>query len=997
MNIPHGGFLAEIADYFISRTKQEPPLENLCFILPNKRSAMFLKHHIRQRLDKISFMPRFMTMRTFISLHAAYPEAADRELLFLLYDAYRQVFSHMGREDSIAEFDSFIFWGDIILSDFDDIDRSLVNASEIFKNLKDLKDIQADYLDEDQKDVVRRIWGESLMTRKSDDNDTFWLHIAKDHDPDSLSGRFIFLWEILGKIYSRFHTLLSEKGMASTGAQYRQAAGYFKSVAKEELDPDTHYVMVGFNDLSTAETVIFDRLKDFGKVSFFWDTAPLALMDTDSDNRIGAKALMQLKQLARRFPAPPDFYPAIPEGPAVVDVVAIPSKIGNAKALSHTLNNWIEDNSLDTSNPTSGAIVIPEPSLLMPVLFSIPESVEAVNISLGLPYRSTNFAILLHDIISMQLRARVLRGTPHFYFEDVNAVLIHPHIRIIAGEEARKLAENISKNRIFNISSHDIAAYAPTLAPVFKSVKNAGDVTDVAEYLHTLLQWLSAKIAEKDDGHGRAFEIKAIEYFLDETDAIADLVAKYNISMGERTFLHMFERLFASRALSVNGTPLRGLQVLGVLETRALDFDNVVVLSMNEGVFPRRQYAKTMIPANLRAAFGLPGFDNLENSYAYSFYRLLVRAKHVSLFYDSRADALGGGEMSRYITQMKYLMPGITPKFHIFDLGAVPSEKMAVSVEKTPEVMKMLDDFRAGGKKRFSATALKAFRKCPLKFYLAYVRNMRSSDDMTGFISGADYGDIVHRTIQELFEPYRGKLIDASFYNRLLTDGNRTIDDLVRRIMIEICYPQYTFDDVLPAEGELGCDIVAAIVRADLKAELNCYCAGNESFIFDENEKKIDDTWVIDNNLSVRFYMSIDRVDKTADHTYRLIDFKTGAEETSLSLGGLFDADTPKSEGAFQLATYCQAFKDMEDSRAVLTPVIHPMRQLSKGEELVPVTIDKKAINDFTSIEKEFRPLLADMFRNIFDPKQPFSQCENPKRCEFCEFLTLCGRVVPKF
>lgn len=997
MKTPLGGFLAEIADYFIARKNQNPPLESMCFVLPNKRSAMFLKHHIRQRLNKISFMPRFMTMRTFISLHATYPEAADRELLFLLYDAYRQVFIEMGREESIAEFDNFIFWGDIILNDFDDIDRSLVNASEIFKNLKDLKDIRADYLDDDQKDVVRRVLGESLMTRKSNEDDSFWLHIAKDHDPDSLSGRFIYLWEILGKIYSRFHALLSEKGMASAGAQYRQAADYFRSVAIEELDPDTHYVVVGFNEFSAAETTIFDRLKDLGKASFFWDTAPIALIDPHNHSHLGAKALSRLKQLAERYPAPSDYSPVIPTVPAQVDVVAIPSKIGNAKALTHILNNWIDDNSLDISSPNSGAIVIPEPSLLMPLLFSIPEKVTSVNISLGLPYRSTNFATLLHAIISMQLRARSLHGKPHFYFEDVNAVLIHPHIRVIAGEEAQKLAETISSKRIFNISSDAIANYAPALVPIFNSVKNVGDAAEVAEYLRTLLQWLGARITEKNDSHDRAFEIKAIDYFIQETDAIADLVAKYNISMGERTFLHMFERLFASRALSVNGTPLRGLQMLGVLETRALDFDNVAVLSMNEGVFPRRQYAKTMIPASLRKDFGLPAFDNLENSYAYSFYRLLARAKRVSLLYDSRADALGGGEMSRYITQMKYLMPGIKPKFHIFDLGAIPSEKMAVSVEKTPEVMKMLDKFRAGGEKRFSATALKAFRKCPLKFYLAYVRNMRSSDDMAGFISGADYGDIVHCTIQELFEPYRGKIIDADFYRNLLAEGNRTIEEVVRRIMIEKCYPQYTVSDMLPAEGELGCDIVVTIVRADLKAELECYCKGNESFIFDENEKKVDGTWVIDNELAVRFYMSIDRVDKLADHTYRLIDFKTGDEATSLSLGNLFDADTPKSEGAFQLITYCQAFKDIEDSQAVLTPVIHPMRQLSKGEKLVPVTIDNKAINDFSSMEKEFKPLIAEMFKSIFDPTQPFSQCENPKRCEFCEFLTLCGRVVPKF
>ncbi|MDE6527329.1 MAG: hypothetical protein K2L75_08740, partial [Muribaculaceae bacterium] len=258
----------------------------------------------------------------------------------------------------------------------------------------------------------------------------------------------------------------------------------------------------------------------------------------------------------------------------------------------------------------------------------------------------------------MQLRSRELHGRLHYYYEDVEAVLAHPHIRQLAPEGAEKLTKIIADGKLYNIPAETIYAEVSDFKPVFTPVRSLESADDVANYLTNLFDWLADKLRGKLP-EGQTFELDALRYFSEEVSALRTLVDRYGVTMTDRTFMHLFERIFSSRGLTVNGTPLVGLQMLGVLETRALDFDNVIILSMNERVFPRKQYSKTMIPAALRSAFGLPDFESLEWTYAYCFYRLVARAKRVALFYDSRPEGQGNGEMSRYISQLRYLMPAV--------------------------------------------------------------------------------------------------------------------------------------------------------------------------------------------------------------------------------------------------------------------------------------------------------------------------------------------------
>lgn len=984
-------FLQSVARYYAAGVAGRPKAEDIVYVLPNKRSALFMKHYVHREVKGIALMPRFMTMRTFLSLHSPYPEADHLEQLFILYDAYREAMAAAGHADTSRDFDSFIFWGEMILSDFDDIDRSLANAIKLFGNLKNNKSLMSNYLDDEQKEVVRRIWGESRLTADTED---FWLNLPESGSEDSVTARFLYLWQILGDIYTNFHRRMAERRLASVGAQYRQAVDSIKALGRDDFDGNTHYAFVGFNDLSIAETLIFNRLKDLGVASFFWDTAPLRLCEPALLRN--SRPLKRLADLVRNFPAPADYEVPLPETSPRVTVVAVPSNSGQAKAAGNCLRMWhtgSDEHTIDT------AVILPDQSLLVPTLTSIPESIRSVNISMGLPYRTTTFAALIHSIISMQLRARKIGDRMHFFYADVDAVISHPHIMALASAEADKLRTRIDTERLYNIAADEICAASPGLTAVFTPVRSLRSAADVADYLRNLLDWLGTALkAHSEASAANGFEIRAIDFFRDQVDYIARLAGDHAVEMSERTFMHLFERVFSSRGLSVNGAPLRGLQILGVLETRALDFRHVVIESMNERIFPRKQYTRTMIPNNLRLGYGLPDFESLEWTYAYCFYRLIARADEAVLLYDSRADGLGGGEMSRYISQMRYLMPSVRMEFKNISYGAESTGDRTIVIEKDHAVLGYLDRFRAGGSLKLSASAIKDFLNCPLSFYLKYVRNMRGSDDIVDYISAAQYGSAVHGAIQALYDRHRGQMIDRAVLS-LYTDPESP--EVLHAARVNVVGQRYRSHigrehDPLPAEGEIAVEIVARIVAAAFRAELEAYPRPYE-FIANEMRLPAGSVWKISDELEVNFKMSVDRVDRLDGHTLRFVDFKTGAEKTEVrDFEQLFQGAAPHDLSGFrQLLVYCEAYRAIVDPKLDIVPVLYPLRELAKGEPITLLKCGGEYIESYAKIADTVRPEIHSMIERIFDPGEPFFQCDDPKQCKFCPFTRLCGRIVP--
>ncbi len=978
-------FLSQIVDYYAAERPGHPLHENVIYVVPNKRAGAFLKSYVQKSMKGVGRMPRFMTMRSLLNVIAVRPELGTNELRFVLFDAYRKVMSRRGTPEMTRDFDSFIFWGDIILSDFDEIDKNLVSAASLFKNLHDLKEIQADYLTDEQKEIVRRVWGESRLTQEAE---RFWLHVGNDENA-TLGHKFIYLWEVLDELFDQFHSELDMLNAASPGYQYRLALESMEPVIERARKHGLVYAFVGFNDLSAAEMLILKRFQKEGIASFFWDMAPV--------KRFGSHipALSKIVKFSKEFPAPEDFEINLSKDEPQIEVTSVPSNIAQAKAAGDILHTLRNCEKIEWHNAINTAIVIPDQNMLMPLMFSLPEELDNINVSMGMSFRTTSFATLLHSIVLMHQRARKIRGKLHFYFEDVAAVLNHPHIRLIAGEEAQKVLDYISANKMYNIDPDELLGQGFEFPELLSVVSENGTAAEAARYLLNLFSWLLDGL-EKDGTEQARFESDIITRLSREVAAITTGAEIHRIEMGDRTFLYLFLRLLERTTIQTEGTPLCGLQLLGVLETRALDFENVVILSMNEGVFPRKQYSKTMIPAALRAAYGLPAPDALEQSYAYCFFRLLSRARNVTLLYDARSDKTGRSEVSRYVTQLRYLVPDVNMSFSSVNIMGHADNERVLVVEKKGKVAQLLDRYRTGGNRFLSATALKDYMSCPMKFYLQRVRSLREPDEVVDYMNAAEMGTLVHETIQFMFENLSDRRVDAQALQRLIDD------DAAIEHAVEVCiralnrYKKYKSIRDLPTEARIMAQELKVIVRLDLIAELNTYCADGNSFVYRNKELRIrQGGWNITPDISVNWWMSIDRVDYTANGQ-RFIDFKTGSDELQAdNYAALFAGDYKKA-GIFQVLTYCQAYKDMVENINI-QPVIHSIREIARYEQIEPLEIAGKEINAYSpEVEAQFRPLLEELFSEIFDYDVPFRQVDDISHCQFCACKDICGRIYLK-
>lgn len=993
--MPQKKFLEQIADYYTSQNKVES-LPEFTFIFPNKRSAMFLKRYIQQRIrTKNALMPRFSTFSRFAAQTVHVSEASRFEKLFMLYRSYLQVLAEQNpdRREQPKEFDRFIFWGDMILDDFDEIDRSLADPEKLYSNLEAIRSLTADYLTDEQKDIIRRIWGDTNLTGHIE---SFWFHTSHGDTPSDLTRKFISLWQILARIYVVFRDRLRKAGLTTSGMQMREAMKRIKDTPVAELKR-RRYVFVGLAEVSNAEIAIMDRLQQAGAADFFWDIASPMFAGARGKFKSANRALRAIARLAEQYPMPDDFcLETIKQSPEI-DIVGVASGVAQAKCAGNVIAAMQQKGMLDESGAINTAIVLPDPAQLMPLMLSLPDGLPAVNITMGLPYSTTTFATLFSAIIGMQRRIRKRRGGVRtYFFQDVLEVLVHPHLQLLAPTKANSVRQYIYDRRLFNIDAEKLVCEFEDLAFIFRPIDRQDSLEDTYDYITGLLRGIRTAL-KRHATFNDSFETGILEYFERETGELRRLIDKYGIEMQESTFLTMFERILQSKNINVEGTPLRGLQVMGVLETRAIDFDHIVFLSMNERTFPRRDYVRTMIPNNLRRGYGLPPIEQSESFYAYHFFRAIARAGHATLFYDSRPPGKGTGEMSRYLSQLLYLSGDKNVHHHTLDITGKQPVARAISVSKTKEVMHQLDRFRQPGGPKISASALKTYLKCPLCFYLQYVNGLRDDDDPVDYLDAAKLGDIFHHTAKRLFDDYRNCVITPGIIDKMLHDGKMEqilIEELATLTGLD---PKHTIAEDLSYEAILIKSQIEIQLRSMLETEARQYCTG-DSFVYVEGEMDVaDKQWEIYPGLKVNFRMQIDRIDRIGAGTLRFIDYKTGSDKASAgdTIENLFSGDHERN-AIFQLLVYAEAYHDLVDPDVRILPSLHIIKEIVKTGKIAPITFARKEMEPYPGMSSLFRPKLNELFSAIFDTETPFAQCEDAKDCRFCPFLSMCGRTLPE-
>lgn len=993
-------FLNRIAKVYLDAHRNE--LLDYCFVFPNKRSVTFFRHYLElnNTSGKPLIEPKAVTISDFISEFSEYTEAPRYDILFTMYDEYRKIFQSLSAESEMEDFDRFVFWGDMLISDFNDVDRYLVDPKELFRNVKDLREISADFLTDEQKEIIRKYWDIDLG---ESDPESFWKHLTREGEMGVTRTTFVKLWEILLPLFLATKESLASRGLIMPGAQYREVADRLRNSTVDDI-PYKRIIFVGFNVLSSSELRIFERLRDIGIADFYWDfDFPEPFKKLSSPARFLKN---YVKQFPSRYDISTDFVPA-PE----IEIIGVPSNIGQVKLIGKMLKR---KSLIKTYSSVDTAIVLPSETLFIDILHSVPPEIGPVNITMGYPLRMTSIASLMRNVMSMHLRAKKVRDRWCFFHEDVKAVLSHHLLRQFAEEECKEICETIARNRLFTIPADELRNNYPSLSAIFFPVDDLKQDMQVFDYALNLADYLQEKLKlNAAEGGEMNIEVGFLTRYRLSIEQLRASVMKYGIVMRENTFFHMIERAVSGESVNFVGEPLSGLQIMGVLETRALDFDNIIMPSMNERVFPRKHYSRSFIPNVLRRSFGLSTTEFQESIFSYYFYRLISKAKKVKLLYDARTSGLKGGEMSRYLYQLAYLYPKdklkITQAF--YDVPPV-GDNQFFEVKKTPEIMGKINRFLSTSteKRYLSPSAINQYLSCPLQFYFARVERIATKEEMNDYMDESIFGSIVHKVVELTYKRLRGSadeiLIDGATLEKIKKERaelERTVTSTINKLYNNL--PSEAPDDepyvnLTELQGEahvLGQIIIDFILKLfDREKE--------QPFYFIEGEKDFKTELPLGDGRFFNIMGSIDRVDRIVDSSTgesltRIIDYKTGSDQIEVKKpDDLFNAPNSThghNKAVLQLFLYCFAYKKAEKYPGAIMPMIYLFRKLYT-EPISPVTIDGTPLSNYQDFAEEVNDQLTARLKMLFDPEVPFAPQPHSSHCMYCEFKSVCGLAVEK-
>lgn len=978
MTMTDTSFLSRVARVYAGLPQDQ--LCDYCFVLPNKRSIAFLRRHFTELKKGEPFIePALMDISEFIAGFSDKAEASRYEMIFTLFNCYARL-----NKDAETSFDKFLYWGEMLINDFNDVDRYLVDPDMLFTNLERLKEIGSNYLTPEQVEIIRRYWdAENIETETG----RFWKHL----DGESGSkARFIKLWEVLGPLYHDYMDSLAAEGLTTRGAMYREAAARIATEGSDAL-PYSRYIFVGFNVLTTSELKIFRRIQAMGRGDFFWDFNSPALLDPAN------KAGRFIRRNMEEFPSPEEFedepLTAFPD----IDIIGVPSNVGQTKVAGKIIGRWQAGKHIDTGEGhVNTAVVLPDESLFLPLIHSMPEEVTSMNITMGFPMRLSPMAALIGNIRKLQRNARRTAGAVDaYYYEDVKALLVMPLVSALDPDGAAEILDAIRRERLFTVPVSVITERSERLAVIFKPISRYDTPADVTRFISDITEFLLDN-AEDTDPIQKSF----LKSYASAVATLTSATDRFGVKMDAFTFLQMADRAVRGDSVNFVGEPLKGLQIMGMLETRSLDFENIIVTSMNERIFPRRMVSKSFIPDVLRRGYGMATTDFSESIFAYYFYRLIARAKRVALLYDSRT--VGGtrsSEMSRYLVQLMYLSGKKARHFSAVMSPPVFSAQQN-GIVKTTEIMEKLARFtRRDSGIALSASALNTYINCPLQFYLQYVERFFPDDEPADYMDASTYGRIVHQVFEN-FYPALGR-----------RDGKPEVDPAVVSLLTRPDYP--LLDQLLleavnnhyhgvscPAEYRRPAGETAVLSTVIKQGVTDVLLAEKDfgKFRFEDAELKLDGTITTSGGLTVNVRQVIDRIDRIAcpesptGTRLRIVDYKTGSDALSAkSVDELFDPNSNhRPKAIMQLLFYCMFYAAMTGNDEPIQPLIYSMRSIPLNG-ITPLKIAGRTITDYHEVIDEFKTGLDKLIHEMFSPEVPFTAAkEGSQACTFCQFKAVC-------
>lgn len=943
----------------------EGNLAHTAVVFPNKRAGLFFNEYLAQESDSPIWSPAYVSISELFRSLSPWEVGDPVKLVCELYKIFRR------ETQSTETLDDFYFWGEMLISDFDDADKNRVDTDKLFSNLQDLRNIMDDYtfIDDEQEEAIRQFFQNFSIERRT-----------------ALKERFISLWNVLGNIYKGFRESLASQNIAYEGMMYRHVI--------EHLDVDKlpyeKYVFVGFNVLNKVEHTLFTQLKDAGKAVFYWDYDEFYMKE--NRQAVTHEAGEFIRRNLRDFPSPlsGELFKNLSK-PKEVHYIA--SSTENAQA--RYLPQWIRNNLTTPEKET--AVVLCNEALLQPVLHSLPAEVKHVNITMGFPLSQTpvySFLIALLELHTHGFNFKSGRYT----FQSVVTLLKHPYTRQLTGQ-AELLEKELTRNNRFYPLPGELGKdefLTRLFTPLSGNLNLCIRLSETLQQVAGIYQ-ANTSGTEDTDAFNQLYRESLFKAYT-TINRFRTLIEEDELTVQSETFRRLLVKVLSATNIPFHGEPAIGMQVMGVLETRNLDFRHLVLLSVNEGQLPKSGGDSSFIPYNLRKAFGMTTIEHKIAVYAYYFYRLLQRAERITLMYNTSSDGLNRGEWSRFMLQFLIEWPHpITRQF--LEAGQSPQGTSPITVEKTPDVMRRMQslfDVRANPKAKFSPSALNYYLDCPLKFYYRYVAGLSAPDEVSAEIDSATFGSIFHYAAEHIYKDLttHGKVINKEALETLLRNEVKLQD------YVDTAFKKLFFNVPQNEKPEYnGVQLINSAVIARYLKQLLQNDLRYAPFTFIASEMEVDEPIDIQTPKGViksRIGGIIDRMD-SKDGTLRIVDYKTGGDaDTPPHVESLFIPDKKRSNYVFQTFLYaaimCRKQPTMKIAPALLyihraaTETYSPVIQM--GEPRKP----KEAVEDFSKYEKEYRERLQRLLEEIFNPEKSFTQTEIIEKCTYCDFKALCKR-----
>lgn len=956
-------FLYQVASLFYEKWGAE--VSRLAFVFPNRRTGLFFQKYLSEVADIPLFSPTILTINDlFIQLSGK--QSADRiSMLFTLYDIY------IRQSGSTETFDEFLYWGEMLLNDFDDIDKYMANARMLFSNVTDLREIENDFdfLSDEQIAAIRSFWS-SFYPRGDTPNQQ----------------QFLAVWQVLYDLYEEFRATLAAEGKGYEGMIFREVVESMERGESPDL-PYEQIVFVGLNALSVSEERFLAQLQKRKIADFYWDYVSDKV--TDPDNKASYFVSRNRKSFPSSMKLPPE-----EKVKTEIEVIGIPSGIGQAKHVYTLLSDWCKEAEMSSEEALRTAVILPDEHLLIPVLNAIPEQIRRINVTMGYPLAGTPVASLIEYILALQKNVRYIDRNPLFYFRDVLPVLNHRYILSTSPEIISSLVKEITENNKIYIS-HTELGKTPLLEILFTPVTGVEAFSDylikVLEELNKVMSALSDEEEEDAPQRTNDLEQEFIFHYFTTVNRMKEVMKDARIEMKIDTFFRLLKRVTDTITIPFHGEPLSGLQIMGVLETRALDFDRLIILSMNEGIFPQRKAANSFIPYNLRRGFGLPTYEHQDSVWAYHFYRLIERASHVSLLYDTRSNGLQTGEVSRFVHQLHYHYEvPMRDKLVVYNVSS--SKTPPLAVPKREDIMRRLDAYRKGGSKAISASAINTYLDCPLKFYFSVVEGIREEEEVSETIESDVFGSILHKVMEELYKPFQGKMVTVDLLKAIRKDTALLTGAIARAFASEFFKTEVVRS--LTGQNYLIGEMIRKYVEKILERDGKL-----TPFVYIESERKINGLISLSDHSEIRLKGFIDRVDEVLD-AIRIIDYKSGSGTTTFSsIESLFNKEEKdRAKAVMQVFMYCWMYAHFTENKGkTIQPGIYYVRSLFSDpfDPSVYHRIERgksEKVEDFSGYAQAFEEGLRGCLDEIFNPEIPFTQTPTGKACSYCPFKGICGK-----